>query len=129
MELLLLLFLFMQDPQVKAPPKPMPPDLIHVQNPSCTIIQHGVQEVLNAKTGEPDTIYAFRVEPYATYDDNREKWELPKEQIPHGKEERPGAIGEFQNSHEAIDACLAWTDSVKKAKIKELEKMGQDKKK
>ncbi len=119
-----LLFLaLLQDPTPTKPDPQLPPDLIHVSNQSCIIAEHSVAEVLDAKTGKREQLLNYRVEPYAEYDDHRERWELPKETVAHSREQRPGAIGDFEGTHEAIDACMAWTKKVKDARVKENEKM------
>jgi hypothetical protein len=110
-------------------PKLLPPDLLHLERPSCTIVEHEVAEVFDAKTKEPKQVYHYRVEPYAEYKDHRDRWELPKETMTAGRELRPGAIGEFSNSHEAIDACDNWMKAVRAAQKVEVEKMGHSTKK
>jgi len=98
---------------------PMPPDLLSIERPSCNLDEYEAEEVLDAKTGEVTTITRWRVEPFATYKDHRPKWALPEEVLPHGTRRVPGSIADLSTSHEAIDACLAWTREVKKAIARE----------
>ncbi len=102
----------------------LPPDLIHIDRVSCTIVQHGVGEVLDAKTNQVKALLNYRAEPYAVYVDHRERWELPKELMAHSNELRPGAIGDFSGAHEAIDACVVWMDRVKAEIVTESKRMG-----
>jgi hypothetical protein len=117
MELLFLLVLFLQDPPTALPFKHvLPPDLIHVESPSCNLIEHGVSEVLDAKTGEVTAVVKWRVEPFASYDDHREQWELPQEPLPHTKGvTRPGAIADVDTGFEALAVCQDWRREVKSA--------------
>ena len=93
----------------------MPPDVGFIQAPSCTLLKHGVGDSVDVKTGEVTEIFLYRVEPYATYRDGRERWELPQETISHGTERRPGAIADAHTIGEAASVCEAWIDEVKRA--------------
>jgi hypothetical protein len=115
MELFLLLVLLLQEPVPVAPPIPLPLDLIHVDTVSCSLIEYEAAEVLNAKTGEVTEIKKWRVEPYATYDDHRDRWELPQEQLPNSKRMRPGSIANVDSDFEALTVCRAWREKAKQA--------------
>lgn len=105
---------------------PLPPDLTYVSKTSCTLVQHDVADVLNSKTKMYEQVFMYRVEPYATYTDNRARWELPIEPVPNGRETRPGAIADVKDAHEALDKCKSWIDTVKKAITEEQKKRAHE---
>src|SRR6266566_8406918 len=76
----------------------IPPDLIHIERVSCILAEYGVQNTLNAHTGLVEHEVMWRVEPFATYDDHRDRWELPAEKLPTTGEVRPGAISTHKTS-------------------------------
>lgn len=129
MRTLFLFLLLFQDPK-PVPKVPLPPDLSHVtEHPSCTILGHGVAEVFNADSKKIEEVVYYRAEPFATYDDGREKWTLPEETMAHSSEKRPGALGDFATSHEAVDACFDWIKAVQLARKKEIASLAHSTKK
>jgi hypothetical protein len=105
------------------PDRLTPPDLLHASRFSCTIVEYEAEEVFNAKIQQPEEILRYRVEPFAEYDDHRDRWELPKETMPQNRGVmRPGALGDFSSSHEAIDACSAWMKKMKASSVEEKKK-------
>ena len=111
----------------KYPKYPLPSDLSGVDRSGCMIVQHGVAEIYNAKTGGTETLFNYRAEPFVVYKDHR-TWALPKEVMVHSNTERPGALVDAKTSGEAVDVCAEWTRQLNHALIEiQLEQLKEKK--
>src|ERR1700752_4728643 len=85
----------------------IPPDLANIESYSCTVVEHSVASVLNAKTGQYEDIYAYRAEPHATYKGGA-TWPTELEVMKNSKEKRTMALVDTEKAGDATDACLRW---------------------